>query len=122
MAGMASPRPARIVNRMPQFAASVQQRAARGMTQALILGASEASVLTPIDTSTLMNSQYRRVEKDGERIVGSVGYTAEYAAAVHDPDNAQNFRRASAEKEFLRKGFERAEPNIRAVLKGAIRT
>ena len=111
----------RVVNRLPQFVEAVQQRAARGLTQALILGASEAAALTPIDTSTLLNSQYRRVEQDGERIVGTVGYTAEYALAVHDPENPQRFRRASAEKEFLRKGFERAEPNIRAVLTGAIR-
>lgn len=119
---MATQKKARVVNRMPQFVAGVQSKAASAMTKALILGASEASALTPIDTSTLLNSQYRRVEKDGERVVGSVGYTAEYAAAVHDPDNKQTFRRASAEKEFLRKGFERAEPNIRAVIKGAIRT
>lgn len=119
---MATTRPPRIVNRLPQFVSSVQVRAARGMTQALILGASEASVMTPIATSTLLNSQYRRVDRDGEKIVGSVGYTAEYALAVHDPDNPQNFRRATAEKEFLRKGFENAEPNIRRVLTGAIRT
>lgn len=113
---------ARVVNRLPQFIEATQQRAARGMTQALILGAAEASAMTPIDTSTLLNSQYRRVEQDGERIVGTVGYTASYALPVHDPDNPQNFRRASAEKLFLSKGFERAEPNIRAVLTGAIRT
>ncbi len=112
----------RIVNRLPQFAATVQQRAARGMTQALILGASEAGALTPIDTSNLINSQFRQVESQGDRLVGTVGYTAEYALAVHDQDNPQNFRRASAEKEFLRKGFENAEPNILAVLKGSIRT
>ena len=111
----------RIVNRLPQFTDRVQRRGARGLVQALILGASEASVLTPIDTSNLLNSQYRRVEKDGERIVGTCGYTAEYALPVHDPSNPQNFRRASAEKEFLKHGFERAEPNIRAVLTGAIR-
>jgi hypothetical protein len=112
----------RIVNRMPQFVAGKQRQAAIGMTKALILGASEASGMTPIDTSTLLNSQYRRVEVDGERIVGTVGYTADYAAAVHSPDNPQTFRRPTAEKEFLKKGFERAEPNIRAVLKGAIKT
>lgn len=112
----------RITNKLPQFTASVEQRAARGMTQALILGASEASVLTPIDTSTLLNSQYRQVQKDGSKVVGTVGYTASYALSVHDPANPQNFRRATAEKEFLKKGFENAEPNIRAVIKGAIRT
>ncbi len=44
---------ARITNRLPQFLSAVEQKAARGVTQALILGASEASVMTPIDTSTL---------------------------------------------------------------------
>lgn len=112
----------RIINRLPQFVDQVQAKAARGMTQALVIGASEASVMTPIDTSNLLNSQYKQVERDGDRIVGTVGYTAEYALAVHDPENPQNFRRASAEKEFLKKGFEQAEPNIRAVLKGAIKT
>ena len=112
----------RIVNKMPQFTKEVQVKAARGMTQALILGASEAAVMTPIDTSTLLNSQFRDVRLEGEKVVGTVGYTADYAEAVHDPKNKQNFRRASAEKEFLRKGFEQAEPNIRGVLTGAIKT
>jgi hypothetical protein len=112
----------RVVNLMPRFIDSRQRKAAAGMSKALILGASEASVLTPIDTSALLNSQYRKVEVDGSRIVGTVGYTAEYALPVHDPDNKQTFRRASAEKEFLKRGFENAEPNIRAVIKGEIKT
>ena len=112
----------RIVNNTPRFVGDVQRRGAKGMLQALILGASEASVLTPIDTSTLLNSQFRSVDVDGARVVGTVGYTAEYALAVHDPDNAQNFRRESAEKSFLSKGFESAEPNIRAVIAGSIKT
>lgn len=113
---------AKVTNNLPRFVSKLERNAARGMTQALVLGASEASVLTPIDTSTLLNSQFRNVEKQGSRIVGTAGYTANYALAVHDPDNPQNFRRPTAEKEFLRKGFERAEPNIRAVLTGAIKT
>lgn len=112
----------RITNNLPQFTATMQARAARGMTQALILGASEASVLTPIDTSTLLNSQFRNVSKEGDRIRGTIGYTANYAVPVHDPAVKQNFRRATAQKEFLRKGVENAEPNIRAVLKGSIKT
>ena len=112
----------RMTNRLPQFLSAVEQKAARGVTQALILGASEASVMTPVDTSTLLNSQFRSVAKDGSRIVGTVGYTAEYAKYVHDPNVKQRFRRSTAEKEFLRKGFEEAEPNIRAVIAGAIKT
>ena len=112
----------RTSNRLPQFLAAVEQKAARGVTQALILGASEASVMTPVDTSTLLNSQFRSVAKDGSKIVGTVGYTAEYAKYVHDPNIKQRFRRSTAQKEFLRKGFEEAEPNIRAVIAGAIKT
>lgn len=112
----------RVTNKLPQFTATVQAKAARGMTQALIIGASEASVLTPIDTSTLINSQFRNVSAEGGRIKGTVGYTASYAVPVHDPQVKQNFRRATAEKEFLKKGMENAESNIRAVLKGSIKT
>lgn len=112
----------RMTNRLPQFLSAVEQKAARGVTQALILGASEASVMTPVDTSTLLNSQFRSVAKDGSKIVGTVGYTAEYAADVHDPNIKQRFRRSTAQKEFLKRGFEESEPNIRAVIAGAIKT
>lgn len=112
---------ARFNDRLPQFAASVPQRAARGMTQALVLGASEAAVLTPIDTSNLLNSQFRSVRAEGTRLIGTVGYTADYAVPVHDPEVPQTFRRSTAEKEFLKKGMERAEPAMRAALKGALK-
>lgn len=113
----------RMTNRLPQFLSAVEQKAARGVTQALILGASEASVMTPIDTSTLLNSRLPpKVEKRGSRIIGTAGYTAEYAKYVHDPNVKQNFRRSTARKEFLKLGFEEAEPSIRAVITGIIRT
>lgn len=112
----------KLTNKLPQFIGKVERNAARAVTQSLILGASEASVLTPIDTGTLINSRYNSVSKEGTRIVGSTGYTAAYAIPVHDPAHKQNFRRPSAEKEFLKHGFERAEPNIRAVITGAIKT
>jgi len=113
---------AKITNHLPKFIEQVHVKAARAMTQVLILGQSEASVLTPIDTSTLLNSQIKSVDSKAGRIVGTAGYTADYALAVHDPDNKQKFRRATATKEFLKHGFENAEPNIRGVLTGAIRT
>lgn len=115
---MAGPR---VVNKLPQFIADRQARAARVMTQALVLGASEASVLTPIDTSTLLNSQFRKVDREGDAIVGTVGYTAAYALAVHSSEKPVVFRRATAEREFLKKGFEAAEPSIRKAFIGALK-
>ena len=106
----------RIVNNLDRIVAQKRQKAATAMTKALVLAASEASVLTPIDTSTLLNSQTREVEFAGDSVVGRVRYTADYAKYVHDPKVKQNFRRSTAEKEFLRKGFERNKERIQAIL------
>lgn len=81
------------------------RKAVRAITKALIIGASQAALYTPIDTSTLINSQFRDISVNGTRLTGRVGYSANYAVYVHDPNVKQVFRRSMAEKEFLTKGF-----------------
>ena len=81
------------------------RKAVRAITKALIIGASQAALYTPIDTSTLINSQFRDISANGTRLTGRVGYSANYAIYVHDPNVKQVFRRPMAEKEFLTKGF-----------------
>lgn len=93
------------------------RKVVRAMTRALIIGGGQAAIYTPIDTSTLINSQFREIEFRGKRLVGRVGYSANYAIYVHDPEIKQTFRRASAKKEFLTKGFEDTKAMIdRAVI------
>lgn len=92
------------------------RRVIRALTSAMIIGASQASIYTPIDTSYLLNSQFREIVVNGTRITGRVGYSASYAAYVHDPANPQRFRRATAEKEFLTKGFEEVRSVIDRVI------
>ena len=111
----------KLENRLPQFIEAQERKAARCVTGALVLAASETSVLTPIATGTLINSRYNQVRQEGSRIIGETGYTAEYAAAVNDPDNPQNFRRATAVKDFLAKGFDNAFPAIDKLFKGSLR-
>lgn len=111
-----------MVNNLPKFADEVQKKAGRAMTQAVILGASEAAVMTPVDTSTLLNSQTRRVEYPANKVVGTVRYSADYAKFVHDPAVKQNFRRATAQKEFLSKGFANAKPKIDGIFAEALKT
>ena len=86
------------------------------MQSALIIGGSQSTLYTPIDTSTLINSQFREITVNGNRVTGRVGYSANYAAYVHDPSVPQNFRRATARKEFLTKGFEDTQRQIDAVI------
>lgn len=92
------------------------RKVARAIQSALIIGSSQATIYTPIDTSTLINSQYRELNVRGVRVTGRVGYTANYAVWVHDPNVKQTFRRSTAEKEFLTKGFDDARDQIDAAV------
>ncbi|WP_431618556.1 HK97 gp10 family phage protein [Enterobacter roggenkampii] len=78
----------------------------RALQSAMILGSARAALYTPIDTSALLNSQFREIVTDGAVITGRVGYSTNYAVYVHDPANPQIFRRSTAKKEFLTAGFE----------------
>ncbi|HAH9736196.1 TPA: HK97 gp10 family phage protein [Escherichia coli] len=92
------------------------RKVVRAVQSALIIGGSQAALYTPIDTSTLLNSQFRDITVNGIRVTGRVGYSANYAMYVHDPNVPQTFRRATAQKEFLTKGFEDTRRQIDAVI------
>lgn len=88
------------------------RKAVRAIYKALYIGGVQASLYTPIDTSTLINSQFRDVNVSGKMLTGRVGYSANYAVYVHDPSVKQNFRRSTARKEFLKLGFEESRSQI----------
>lgn len=95
-----------------------------------------ASVITPIDTSTLVNSRYIDFDTSGGRITAKVGFSAAYAAFVHDaPGKLKGQPRAhfgatregkqfgggteqgvywgpGGEPQFLKKGLEQVKPRI----------
>ncbi|EPZ2436646.1 HK97 gp10 family phage protein [Providencia hangzhouensis] len=95
-----------------QYCQHVEQRVSRAMQRFLIDAGAQAAVYTPIDTSTLINSQFRTVTVNGTRVTGRIGYSASYAAYVHDPKVKQKFKRPTAKKEFLKKGVEETLPNL----------
>lgn len=104
------------------------------LLEVLIVASGFAATMTPIDTSNLINSQFRRVETSGTKVKGIMGYTAEYAAAVHekpgtllntntprsksDPSRG-NVWDPDAEPEFLRKAFE--DPDARADIDAVVK-
>ncbi|EJM8711820.1 HK97 gp10 family phage protein [Klebsiella pneumoniae] len=93
------------------------RKVVRAIQSAMLIGSAQAALYTPIDTSTLINSQFREITDNGTRVTGRVGYSANYAVYVHDPEVKQTFRRATAQKEFLTKGFEDTRSQIDAVVK-----
>ncbi|EKA0999403.1 HK97 gp10 family phage protein [Cronobacter dublinensis] len=93
------------------------RKVVRAVQSALLIGGAQAALYTPIDTSTLLNSQFREIDANGTKVTGRVGYSANYAVYVHDPNVTQTFRRATARKEFLTKGFEDTREQIDRVMK-----
>lgn len=118
-------------------------KAERAVTVALSIGGAYATMLTPVDTSNLVNSQFRRVNVNGNMITGHVGYTAQYALWVHESSGklkgqprahfgktragkefgggtgVGNYWDPKAEPGFLRKGFDDNRARIDAAVKKA---
>lgn len=107
----------------------------RAVYEVLSQGAGAADAMTPIETSTLINSRTSpQITVGPNGVEGSVGYTAAYAAAVHeapgtlagrprdenDPSRGRYWD-PNAEPEFLTKGFEQIIPAIPAILRRTYR-
>lgn len=59
-------------------------RVVRALQSALFLIGTRAAYYTPVDTSTLLNSQFREVNANGTIVTGRIGYSAAYAVYVHN--------------------------------------
>ena len=90
-------------------------------------GRALADTMTPIDISNLINSGYApQINVTGGKVVGTVGYTAAYAAAVHEapgvlkglprPGGRGDYWDPHAQPRFLTEGFDQLRPSIPAIL------
>ena len=70
-------------NLRQQLTLAIPSDAERAMHIATSIIGGYASLMTPVDTSNLINSQYRIVKNTGTKVIAAIGYTAKYAAAVH---------------------------------------
>lgn len=121
-------------------------RTEKVMMETMIAGAGYAALLTPVDTSTLINSQYKELRPMSGGMRSKVGYTAAYAAAVSGMSGKLkgqprahfgktragqefgggtgkgNYWDPDAEPDFLKKGFERdGMDEIKAIIKRGYR-
>ncbi len=98
----------------------------RRLTASAIVVQAKAMEYTPIEYGALQNSQYREAVK-GNSI--TIGYTADYAAALHERDDwsprpvdqkdgpAWN---PKAKPQFLTKALEEKRPEVMKILSGAL--
>lgn len=105
----------------------IATKAVRALKSATYIIRTESATLTPIDTSTLINSQFDTVEVNGTRITGRVGYSAKYALYVHNasgklagkPRSNGNgtYWSPGAEPQFLTKGAQRTKDLVDGAIK-----
>ncbi len=103
------------------------EKAVRAIKSATYIIRTESATLTPIDTSTLINSQFDTVEVNGTRITGRVGYSAKYALYVHNASGKLSGKPRSngngtywspgAEPQFLTKAAQRTKDLVDSVIK-----
>ena len=87
------------------------------MHASMIVGATQAAIYTPIDTSRLINSQYREVIINVTHITGRIGYTGNYVAYVTNLSIKIKFKRPTAKKDFLNVGLKDMEAEILNIFK-----
>lgn len=98
-----------------QLTLAIPSDAEKAMHIATSIIGGYATLMTPVDTSNLINSQYRIVKNTGTKVIAAIGYTARYAAAVHEkpgtlrgagvmrPSGRGNYWDPDAEPQFLSK-------------------
>lgn len=90
----------------------------RALKTATFIIRTDSATRTPIETSTLINSQYDTIIFEGTRITGKIGYSAKYAIYVHEskgfavgkgiarPSGKGNYWDPHGEPEFLEKAAD----------------
>ena len=69
-------------NLRKQLTLAIPSDAERAMHVATSIIGGYATLMTPVDTSNLINSQYRIVKNTGTKVIAAIGYTARYVALV----------------------------------------
>ncbi|MGP2731791.1 HK97 gp10 family phage protein [Serratia bockelmannii] len=89
--------------------------------------ANAAALMTPVDTSTLIDSQTTDVMVNGTRITGRVIYSANYAVYVHNasgimkglprPNNRGNYWDPAGEPKFLTKAADKTRRQVDEIIR-----
>lgn len=103
------------------------RKAVRAIKSAMFIIGAESALITPMDTGTLVNSQFQETMINGTRITGRIGYSANYAVYVHNasgimkglprPNNRGNYWDPSGEPKFLTKAAERTRRQVDDIIR-----
>lgn len=89
----------------------------KGVKAAGVFVQGEAQEITPQRKGVLINSAFNDVEETEKGPVAIVGYTANYAAAVHEMPDTTNFTKPGTENKFLEKAVTRNFNTVLNIIK-----
>lgn len=121
-----------VKNNLRRLQAEIQGRRTEAAVYAVLSqGGAAAATMTPVDTSTLINSHFVEIKAEGDKVTGRNGYSAEYAAAVHSapgtlqgqdrPKNRGKYWDPGGEPHFLKAGFDQIAADVPRILRNAYR-
>lgn len=103
----------------------------RALKSATYIIRTESASMTPIETSTLINSQFDTIEVNGTRVTGKVGYSANYALYAHNasgklagkprPSGKGVYWGPHAEPKFLTKAAEKTKGLVDKAIKSEMK-
>lgn len=103
----------------------------RALKSATYIIRTESATITPIETSTLINSQFDTIEVNGTRVTGKVGYSANYALYVHNasgklkgqprPSGKGTYWSPNGEPKFLTKAAEKTKDLVDKAIKAEMK-
>lgn len=77
----------------------------KGVRAAALFIEGESQDVVPQEFGVLSGSSFSQAERQGNRSVGRVGYTAKYAPFVHEMPSSFNFTKAGTGPKFLQKAI-----------------
>lgn len=103
----------------------------RALKSATYIIRTESATMTPIETSTLINSQFDTIEVNGTRVTGKVGYSANYALYVHNasgklkgqprPNGKGSYWSPNGEPKFLTKAADKTKDLVDKAIKAEMK-
>lgn len=95
----------------------IKGRSEQGLLAVGLFIKGEAQEITPVEKGVLVNSSFVDLDKQPKGPVVRVGYTAEYAAKVHEFPEDFNYTKPGTGPKFLEKTVDANQATILKVIK-----
>lgn len=102
-----------VLRNLSKEISKIQNQTFVGMRKVGLFVENESNEIVPHDKGVLINSSFSATDVTGSKIKTRVGYTAKYAAIVHEMPKSFNYTKPGTGPKFLEKA---AKNNVSTIL------